>query len=387
MNGPCHPDFERLATELGDFACADQNLLVNLHNPFGLDHWTMLLIEVAMVVGAVLALRHALRRRRQGDPRLLAIWIASLAYLVVVEPPLYFPDQFGLQEQTGLIFVHNEFTVQFLWNRLPLYIVSIYPVLATLTFELVRLTGVMDRRGPVVSALTVGFTFHVIYEFFDHIGPQLSWWIWNPTAPSNEPFLASVPISSMVNFAVVGPAVLAFLVLVLVGRRNEVAVRETGVSLSTRTLVGRGVLAGVVMPIGLVLGGLPATVFRLVGDEVNTTAQAVAYWLILAVTSAVAIHALWDAERARVAVDDEPAKRYVGIHAAIFLGAMTASWLVALPEYFGAVDGITASGTPIGSLPYAVVCLVASMWLVWFATRSTPPVPAGEQQERVPIAA
>ncbi len=361
MAGPCHADFQRYAMELGDFACADQNLFLNLHNPLGLDHWTMLLFEVATFVGAILTLRHAIRRRRQGDPTTLAIWVAAIAYLVIVEPPLYFPANFGLQEQTGLIFVHNEFTVQFLWNRLPLYIVSIYPVLAVLSFELVRSTGVMARRGPVVSALTVGFAYHAIYEIFDHVGPQLRWWIWNPSAPSNEPFLASVPISSMVNFALVGPIVLTFLVLVLVGRRPEAA------TMSTKSLLGRGSVAGLLMPIGLVLGGMPATVFTFFGDEVNRTGQAIAYWSMLVIVGVIALNALASAHRERIVVDDPATRRYLITHASIYLGALLISWIAALPEYLGATDGITASGTPIGSLPYAVGCSLFVAGFLWLA--------------------
>ena len=66
-----------------------------------------------MVAGAALSLAHAVSRRRAGDPTPLALWIAALVYLAVVEPPLYFPDVFGIEDRVGLVFVHNEFTVQF----------------------------------------------------------------------------------------------------------------------------------------------------------------------------------------------------------------------------------------------------------------------------------
>lgn len=358
--GSCGADFQRLADQLGGFGCEGQNAFVNLHNPFALDHWTMLVIEVAMVVGAVLALVHALRRRRQGDPTTLAIWIAALAYLIVVEPPLYFPESFGLQDQVGLIFVHNEFTVQFLWGRLPLYIVSIYPALAVMTYELVRLTGVMRRRGPFVSALTVGFVYHCFYEVFDMVGPQLRWWIWNPQAPTNEPFLAAVPISSMVNFAVVGPVALTFLVLVLVGRRPNAATMSAG------PLVGRSVVAGLLMPVGLVLGGLPATIFTF-GEEINRTGQTIAYWTTFAAVAAVALKALLDARRDRAEIEGPQTRTYLLMHASIYLGALLVSWGAALPEYLGATDGVTASGTPIGSVTYAAICFVVSVALLWLA--------------------
>ena len=365
--GSCGADFQRLAAQLGDFGCAGQNAVVNLHNPFALDHWTMLVIELAMIVGAVLALLHALRQRREGNPTTLGIWLASLVYLVFVEPPLYFPESFGLQDQVGLIFVHNEFTVQFMWGRLPLYIVSIYPVLAVLTYELVRATGVMERRGRFASAVTVGFVFHCVYEVFDMVGPQLSWWIWNPTAPTNEPFLAAVPVSSMVNLALAGPVVLAFLAMWLVGGRPDAP------NLSTRSLVGWSALAGVLMPLGLVIGGMPATVFSL-GEVTNHTAQGIAYFTMLAIAGVVAISALLDAYRHRAGSVDAPTRRYLTAHASIYLGALVIAWIAALPEYVAARDGITSSGTPIGSLPYAAACLAFSLGFLWLALARRPGV-------------
>lgn len=378
MAGPCSADFEALAARLGGFGCEGAHPILDLHHPVGLDHWTMLVIEVATLVGAGLALRHAVRRRGQGDPTGLAIWLAAIVYLVIVEPPLYFPDQFGLQDQVGLIFVHNQFTVQFLFDRLPLYIISIYPVMAFLAYELVRVVGVFERRGPFASALTVGVVYHVFYEIFDHVGPQLHWWIWNPSAPTNEPFLASVPVSSMVNFALVGPVVLTLLVRLLVARDPAAATMGTG------TLVGRSVVVGLLVPVGLVIGGLPATIFSL-GEATNHTAQAVAYWTMLALAGAVAVTALVDAHRGRAAgrPRDRHAHRYLVAHASIHLGALVIAWGAALPAYLTATDGITDAGTPIGSLAYAAACFAGALGLLWLtASRRT-----GEQTRPVRTAA
>ena len=90
----------------------------------------MPLLELVIIGGAVFALVHAVRRLRAGDPINLALWFASLVYLFVTEPPLYFPEWFGLDEQYGFIFAHNLFTVQFMWDRLPLYIVAFYPAIS-----------------------------------------------------------------------------------------------------------------------------------------------------------------------------------------------------------------------------------------------------------------
>ena len=108
----------------------------------------MPVLELVIIAGAVFALVHAVRRLRAGDPINLALWFASLVYLFVTEPPLYFPEWFGLDEQFGFIFAHNVFTVQFMWDRLPLYIIAIYPALSQLAYEVVRVLGVFRTAAP-----------------------------------------------------------------------------------------------------------------------------------------------------------------------------------------------------------------------------------------------
>ena len=149
---------------------------------------------------------------RAGDPVNLAIWCASLIYLFVTEPPLYFPEWFGLDKIYGFIFAHNEFTVQFMYDRLPLYIVAFYPAIITLAYELVRGFGIFARRGAAVGALAVAFVAQVFYEIFDHLGPQLKWWAWNhDNVQVNHPMFASVPMNSMLLFASVSFGVMTFL--------------------------------------------------------------------------------------------------------------------------------------------------------------------------------
>ena len=40
------------------------------------------------------------------------------------------------------------------------------------------------------------------------------------------------------------------------------------------------------------------------------------------------------------------------------LAVMAVLWVTALPAYFGATDGVTANGDPIGSLWYTVLCFI-----------------------------
>ena len=79
-----------------------------------------------------------------------------------------FPAAFGIEDHVDTMFAHNVFTVDFLWGRLPLYIVAIYPMMATMAFEIVRSLGVFRRYGTLVGAVCVGFVHHAFYEIFDH---------------------------------------------------------------------------------------------------------------------------------------------------------------------------------------------------------------------------
>ena len=202
-----------------------------------------------MVTGAVLALIHAIRRlRRDGDPTNLALWFATVVYLFVIEIPLYFPNVFGIQDQLGVVFAHNVFTVEFLFDRLPLYIVALYPAVVSLAFEIVRSLGVFRDRGIVVGAICVGFVHHCFYEVFDQLGPQLRWWAWNGANPINHPMLASVPMTSVFIFATLGPIVVTVLVLRLVGN-------------GASHLMWRTVLAGVLVPVGIAVLSIPTSLF------------------------------------------------------------------------------------------------------------------------------
>jgi hypothetical protein len=359
VSGPCTPAFERLAGELGGFSCDGAAAIVNLHNPFGLTNPTLLVLEVSTLIGAGLSLAHALRRRRAGDPGALAVWIGALAYLLVIEPPLYFPDVFGIEDRVGLIFVHNEFTVQFLYDRLPLYIVALYPATLVLVYEIARVLGVFERHNAVVGSVAVGFIYEVFYEIFDHVGPQLRWWIWNPDVESNAPSLASVPVSSMVIFGAVGAFGLTLLVRLLVAR----GARADG-GLSGPSFLGRAVLAGALVPAIIGVAGLPTSILAAVGPP-DHTVVAVAFAVELALVAAVgawAIAVAWRDGSAGSA--GAAAGRYVLIHGGLFVVTLVGLWTVALPRYLGAVDGITEDGTPIGSLPYALACLAVAATLL-----------------------
>src|SRR3546814_8624128 len=115
------------SSDLG-FSCEEAGGLGEFRNPFALENWTLPVLELTIVVGAVLALWYAIvRLRRHGDPTNLVLWFGATAYLFVIEPPLYYPAAFGIEDHVDTMFAHNVFTVDFLGGSLPIYIIAIYP--------------------------------------------------------------------------------------------------------------------------------------------------------------------------------------------------------------------------------------------------------------------
>lgn len=361
----CTPTFADLAARLG-FSCETAGGLVELRNPFALENWTLPVLEITVVIGAVLALGYAINRlRRHNDPTNIVLWFGAIAYLLIIEPPLYFPSAFGISEYVDSMFAHNVFTVEFLWGRLPLYIVAIYPMMATVAFEIVRTLGVFRRYGTFVGAVCVGFVHHAFYEIFDHLGPQLRWWEWTLDHPMNQPFFASVPLPSVVVFAALWPMSLAFCVQYFVGKHVDAGRSFTGAQLVWRTIV-----VGVLASIGTVLLPLPATTAGSLSG--STTVGGVVYAAELVVITVIATPVLvrqWLTLR-RDGSTITFSNRVILSYAAAYLVVMTFLWAAALPAYFGAVDGVTQAGDPVGSLWYSVLCVLiagatlAAAWTV-----------------------
>ncbi|WP_395307230.1 hypothetical protein V4U86_17550 [Mycobacterium sp. AMU20-3851] len=377
MSDLCTPTFEQLADRMG-FSCAEAGGLVELRSPFALENWTLPVLEATVIVGAVLALVYAITRyRRHGDATNLVLWFGAIAYLLIIEPPLYFPAQFGIDEYVDTMFAHNVFTVDFLWGRLPLYIVAIYPMMATIAFEIVRTLGVFRRYGTLVGAVCVGFVHHAFYEIFDHLGPQLRWWEWTLDHPFAQPFLDSVPLPSIVVFATLWPMSLAFCVQFFIGRHVDRGRRFSGWEIVWRTVV-----VGVLASIGTALLPAPATI---IGSFTNFTVMGVVYTLELVVITVVAVPVLvkqWQRLRntpagATEARHTSPLMVRFGVG---YLVVMAVLWVTALPAYFGAVDGVTDNGDPIGSLWYTVLCFViaglSAFAALTVSARTTEKVPA-----------
>ncbi len=371
MSATCDKAAEAVTRGLG-FSCHDVHPVITFNNPADLASWTMPVLELLVIGGAVFALVHAVRRLRgESDPTNLALWFASLVYLVVTEPPLYFPEWFGLDKIYGFIFAHNEFTVQLMYDRLPLYIVAFYPAISALAYEVVRSLGIFLRRGTLVGAVCVAFVAQIFYEIFDQLGPQLKWWAWNPdNVQVNHPMLASVPLNSMVLFASVSIGFLTYLVVRLVG--------PSGLPRSRLALTGRTVVAGALTPLGMLVAGIPSSVFG--GDSPNTAAQA---WILGVELGLVWVAGCWLlAREARSTPRSEqlPLNRFVAVFPAAFLLVHAIFWLAALPQFLSAQDGVTEAGTPIGSGSYVLVCFLAGLGVLALLYRGGASTPHHQDQ-------
>jgi hypothetical protein len=360
MSGQCSDDIERIANRLG-FSCEHAAAWVTLRNPFQLANWTLPVLELLVVAGAVLALWWAIRRRRRdGDPANIVIWFATVIYLLIVEPPLYFPTVFGVDGTIGAVFAHNVFTVQFMYDRLPIYIVALYPAMMMLAYEVVRSLGVFRDWGAVVGAVCVGFVHNCFYEIFDQLGPQLRWWAWNTDNAINRPMLASVPMSSVLLFATVGPSFVALFTQVLVIRPIE-----RGRLLGRIALIGRTFGVAALVPVGLAVANVP---ILLAGDDHSDSAlRRAAYLVILGAFAVVALPVLWRQWRNSVFTPFAP-NLFVGIFGSAFLIVLGAMWISAMPAYLKASHGLTPDGTPTGNLVYATVCFVLAVALTMSVT-------------------
>lgn len=362
MSATCEREAEQVTRDLG-FDCHDVSPVISVHNPFDLAHWSMPVLELVIIAGAVFALVHAIRRYRGGDPINLALWFAPLVYLFVTEPPLYFPEWFGLDQQYGFTFAHNIFTVQFMWDRLPLYIIAIYPALTQLAYELVRVLGIFRNRGALVGSVAVAFVCHVFYEIFDHLGPQLKWWAWNDdNLQVNHPALASVPMNSMVLFASVSFAVMTYLVVRLVGPSagSGTEERRRGWSLTWRIVV-----AGVLTPPAMAVAGIPSGAFG--GETPNVTAQAWILGIELGLLWLAGAWVLITQLRRRGADEVEPMTPFARIYPAAYLAVMAVIWAFTVDEL------------QIGGVLYATACILAAVGIivVLFTGRRRAAVVAG----------
>jgi hypothetical protein len=361
MSAPCSEPFRRLADGLGGISCDAANPVVALRSPASLENWTLPVVEALMIVGAALALAHALRvRRRTGDPSNLALWWAAVVYVLALEPPLYFPHQLGIEDRLDLIFVHNVFSVDFLYDRMPLYIVALYPAGIYLATALVTRLGVFERRGRLVGAVAVGFVHHCFYAPVDHIGPQLRWWAWNADAAVARPALGSVPLVSTVLFSLVAPALMVLVWRALVAEPGAGGRLGSG----TWPWAWRAAAIGAVTPLLLGVAGAPVSYLTL-ADDPNRALMAVLLYGTVVAAAVVALPALAVSGGGRVdATGDRLLDWYAVVHGSVYLAVFAVLWLTALPDLLDAEGGLTSDGAPVGSPLYAGASAAVAAWVV-----------------------
>lgn len=156
-------------------------------------------------------------------------------------------------------------------------------------------------------------------------------------------------------FAALWPTSLAFCVQFFVGRHVDGGRSFTGGQIALRTVV-----VGVLASVGTFILPLPATVSGSLSG--STVVGGVVYALELLALSVVAVAVMF-AQWRRLRSPSRPPLGPGGVilgYAAVYLAVMTVLWLTALPDWFGAVGGVTADGDPIGSLWYTVLCLMVA---------------------------
>jgi len=328
------------------------------NNPFALKHWTMNVVELLMIGGALFGLYHAIRVfKQQRNPANLCIWIASVLYFLMVEPALYFPQLFGLN--LPIYFTHNEFSAGLMYDRAPLYIVMLYPALLYASYEFVRQAGIFERYGNWTSALCVGFVHSIFYEIFDQFGPQFAWWAWNYDEPTIHLRLASVPLSSIFLFSLLPPFMFSLLARVFLAKETTHAHPRSIAGWAWRTYI-----VAMLVPLGTML---PSLLFSgLVMIKATLAAQLLCFGTVL-VFAMIALYvfsqtppACEQAGATKTRLTDNYPQLFFVIYLVVFAGL----WLYALDGIFSAINGITPQGNYVGSLPYAMGCFTACTYLV-----------------------
>lgn len=350
------PLFRELSDQIGGFSDAALNSLVYFFNPFDLFHWTMNVIEILLITGAVWGLYHAIRMYKMHGALLnLGVWFAAVAFMLAIEIPVYFPHKIGL-DPDAILFIHNEFTIQFFYDRAPLYIMALYPALMYACYVLVDEMGVFNQRwGTVIGAITVGAVHQGFYEIFDHFGPQYGWWIWN--YPNFIGSVASVPLGSLFGFAFLGPVALTLAVRWVL--QPYLLKREAqNQRVNLLVFAALTILSGVLTPVLQTLL-MPINYLRL-AIEVTPHMEAIVCFTLLALATLIALVQMRQKD-CREAQPEGFAYRYLLGYLAVFAGL----WIYALPDYFAAVDGKTEQGLLIGSLPYTILCFVLCIDFLW----------------------
>lgn len=339
--------FRELAERIGGISDGALDHFVYWQGPGSLENWTLNVVEVLLIGMAVAGLVNALRHRaRTGESSRLAIWSAAVGYCIAIEVPIYFiPQYLGLGDD-AVLFIHNEFSGGIFFGRTPYYILALYPALLYPSYLLVRRLGVFERAGIIAAGATMGVVHHAFYEIFDHLGPQLRWWLWDAETLSADVAVASVPHYSQVTFSLVCAGAFGVLAHRLIERRPD--------------RLGRGVARTSIQTLGRSMLFAPNVIYALLVDDADgrlVAASAATVWAAAVVLSIRTVRAAPLA--ALDGIGGAADTQYLRWSAAVFLATFALLWGVAIPDLANAAGARTNEGDPIGSPIYALACAAA----------------------------
>src|SRR5581483_1998112 len=161
--------------------------VIAFHDPFARP-LHQLGLELVFFGCAALTLRHALRDRRSTFQ-----WLVAFCYGLWMELiALSFLDNYQ----------HAKFTVQLYRDKLPLYVLALYPV-----FHYTGLKLAERFRAPLaVEALLAGFVPFLMDVAFDLTGVGAGWWRWSTSDPNLATRWLDVPVTSYYWYLLFGPA-------------------------------------------------------------------------------------------------------------------------------------------------------------------------------------
>jgi hypothetical protein len=162
----------------------DKKSWISFNSPSELLDWSHLAIDVLILIGFLLALAHAWKTyKNSGSPSALLTLLSCVLYGLFMDILSYY---------TVENFWHGEFSVMLLFNKLPLYIVCLYPAIIYHSIMTIKRYDFSRLTESILSGFLSGF----LYMIFDNFGPMVGWWIWDITDPTTFPYVSSVPLTS-----------------------------------------------------------------------------------------------------------------------------------------------------------------------------------------------
>ena len=161
---------------------------ISFNAPSILLDWSHFALEVVIYIGFALAIIHAYRLfKSSGSPSALLTLLACVLYGLFMDILSYY---------TVENFWHGEFSVMFLFNKLPLYIICLYPAIIYHAIMTIR----RYEFPRFTEAILTGFFGGFIYMIFDNFGPMAGWWIWDTSDLTTLPYVSNVPLTSYAWF-------------------------------------------------------------------------------------------------------------------------------------------------------------------------------------------